>query len=134
VQQRHDAYIFGIRLCETDRLVGYCQLHSVDSVHRSAELQIRLGGTEVWGKGYGTEAVSQLLHFAFKDRNLHRVYLHVILSNAAAIRIYEKAGFVREGMMKQAAFIAGRYVDVLLMAAIAPRVRETRQARGFARR
>ena len=61
------------------------------------------------------EAVRLLLDFAFRDLNLHRVYLHVFDTNAAAIRIYEKVGFVREGVLRQAAHIDGRYVDVMVM-------------------
>jgi RimJ/RimL family protein N-acetyltransferase len=120
VQRRDDVAIFGIRLHDSDKLIGYCQLRGIDPVHRSAELQIRLGAKGEWGKGYGTEAVTQLLRFAFKDRNLNRVYLHVLSSNAPAIRIYRKAGFRNEGLMKAAAFIDGRFVDVLLMALLNP--------------
>ncbi len=115
VQQRNDAVIFGIRLLESDKLIGTCQLHSISAVHRGAELQIRLGEVAARGAGYGTEAVTLLLQFAFRDLNLNRVLLHVFSTNAAAIRVYEKAGFVREGVLRKAAFIDGEYVDVLVM-------------------
>jgi RimJ/RimL family protein N-acetyltransferase len=115
VQQRTDLAIFGIRLLETDKLIGTCRLHSIDAVHRSAELQIRLGDVAARGVGCGTEAVTLLLQFAFRDLNLHRVVLHVFSSNAAAIRVYEKAGFRREGVLRKAAHIDGEYVDVLIM-------------------
>ena len=84
-------------------------------VHRSAELQIRLGEAAERGQGYGTEVVRLLLDFAFKDLNLHRVYLHVFSTNTAVIRVYEKVGFVREGLLRKAAHINGAYVDVLVM-------------------
>jgi RimJ/RimL family protein N-acetyltransferase len=115
VQQRADVTIFGIRELVTDKLVGTCQLRGIDPVHRSAELQIRLGEVASRGIGYGTDAVSLLLDFAFRDLNLQRVYLHVFATNAAAIRVYEKAGFVREGVLRRAAHIDGEYVDVLVM-------------------
>lgn len=115
IQQRNDVVIFGIRLLETDTLIGSCQLHSINYVHRSAELQIRLGEKSEWGRGYGTEAVRLLLDFAFKDLNLHRVYLHVFSTNSAAIRVYEKVGFVHEGVLRKAAHINGEYVDVMVM-------------------
>jgi RimJ/RimL family protein N-acetyltransferase len=115
IQQRNDIVIFGIRLLRDNQLIGSCQLHSIDHVHRSAELQIRIGDTLQRGQGYGVEAVRLLLDFAFKDLNLHRVYLHVFSSNTAAIRVYEKVGFVREGLLRKAAHINGEYVDVVVM-------------------
>jgi RimJ/RimL family protein N-acetyltransferase len=116
IQQRADVAIFAIRLLEDDKLIGSCQLHSINHTHRSAELQIRLGDTSQHGKGYGTEAVLLLLEFAFKDLNLHRVYLHVFSSNLAAIRVYKKTGFVKEGVLREAAYIDGEYKDVAVMA------------------
>lgn len=115
IRQRDDVFIFGIRLLETDELIGSCQLHSVDQVSRSAELQIRLGEAAARGKGFGTEAVRLLLKFAFTDLNLNRVYLHVFDSNTRAIQVYEKNGFSREGVLRQAAYIDGRFVDVVVM-------------------
>ncbi len=115
IQRRTDTVIFGIRLRESDKLIGSCQLHSINYVHRNAELQIRLGDREERGRGYGTEAVRLLLSFAFKDLNLHRIYLHVFSTNSAAIRVYEKVGFVHEGVLREAAYVNGKYVDVIEM-------------------
>lgn len=115
LQQRDDIVIFGIRLLESNKLIGSCQLHSINHVHRSTELQIRIGEPTQRGQGYGTEAVRLLLDFAFKDLNLHRVYLHVFSTNPAALRMYEKTGFVREGLLRKAAHIDGAYVDVVVM-------------------
>lgn len=115
IQRRKDAVIFGIRLLDTQSLIGSCQLHSINDIHRSAELQIRLGESEGRGHGYGTEAVQLLLDFAFKDLNLRRVYVHVLATNGRALRLYEKVGFVREGTLREAAHIDGRYVDIVLL-------------------
>lgn len=115
IQQRNDVVIFGIRLLEEGKLIGSCQLHSINYVHRSAELQIRLGDTEQRGRGYGTEAVRLLMDFAFKDLNLQRVHLHVLSTNVVAIRVYEKVGFMREGLLRRAAYIDGQYADVVVM-------------------
>ena len=115
ITRRPDAAIFGIRLLSDGRLIGTCQLHDIHPVHRSAELQIRIGDVAARGAGRGTEAVQLLLAFAFEDLNLERVFLHVFADNAAALRAYEKAGFVREGVLRQAAYVDGRRLDVVIM-------------------
>jgi len=115
VRKRKDAVIFGIRTIPDERLIGSCQLRNIDPVHRNAELQIRIGVVDARGQGRGTEAVRQLLRFGFRDLNLHRVYLNVFAENAAAIGAYEKAGFRREGLLREAAHIDGKYVDVVAM-------------------
>ena len=120
VQRRTDCIIFAIRTIADDRLIGTCQLLNIHAIHRNAELQIRVGASDARGLGLGTEAISLLLAFAFGDFNLHRVHLSVFATNEAAVRSYEKAGFVREGVARDAAFIDGRYVDIVNMAIIAP--------------
>ena len=115
IKERNDIVIFGIRLRKSGNMIGSCQLHSIDHGHRSAELQIRISETAERGLGYGTEATRLLLDFAFKDLSLNRIYLHVFSNNAVAIRVYEKAGFVREGILREAAHIEGKYLDVVVM-------------------
>jgi RimJ/RimL family protein N-acetyltransferase len=116
IRRRGDVAIFAIRVMPEKRLIGSCQLRGIDPVHHHAELQIRIGEVGERGKGHGTEAVRLLLRFGFRDLNLHRIYLNVFAHNAAAIRAYEKAGLRREGVLRQAAHIDGKYVDVVVMA------------------
>ena len=117
VQERDDIAIFAIRE-KTGRLVGTCQLVNRNPLHRSAELQIRIGNKEDRGRGYGTAAVEALLQFAFRDWNLHRVQLYVIEGNEPALRTYEKCGFKREGVLRQAVHIDGGYRDLIVMAVL----------------
>jgi RimJ/RimL family protein N-acetyltransferase len=114
IREREDVRIFAIR--EGSRLVGSCQLHSLHPVHKSAELQIRIGAEDARGRGIGTEALRQLLRYGFDDLDLHRIYLHVLCTNERAIRLYERAGFRREGALREAALIDGAWIDVYLMA------------------
>lgn len=113
--RRDDAVAFAIRVRRTRRLIGVCQLTAISRVHRSAELQIRIGDASARGRGYGGEAVRLLLDHAFHDLNLHRVSLQVFDTNRVAIRTYERVGFRHEGTLREAAFIDGEYVDVRLM-------------------
>lgn len=115
IRKRSDVVIFGIREVAGNRLIGSCQLLGISPTHRKAELQIRIGEEDARGRGYGKEAVQLLLDFAFNDLNLHRVELIVIDGNEPAINTYLGVGFVREGVQRQAAYIDGRYVDLVFM-------------------
>lgn len=118
IRNRPDVVIFGIRELDGGRLVGSCQLLGISPTHRKAELQIRIGEADARGRGYGREAVELLVDFAFKDLNLNRVELTVLAGNEPAIKTYLAAGFVREGTLRQAAYIDGRYVDVICMSVL----------------
>jgi len=96
-------------------LVGVVQLIDIDPVHRSAELTIRIGDEANRGRGVGTQALKLALDSAWRDLNLHRVWLRVSADNAHAIRAYKKAGFVEEGRLRDAAHIDGKYVDVIVL-------------------
>lgn len=115
IQQRPDVSIFAIRTITDNTLIGSCQLHSISTVHRRAELQIRIGEVDYQRKGLGSEALQLLLGFGFHDLNLERVQLHVLPGNHRAITLYEKLGFVREGTLRKAVFVDGRYQDLFVM-------------------
>ncbi|MGH3102758.1 MAG: GNAT family N-acetyltransferase [Gaiellaceae bacterium] len=115
IRGRPDIVVFGIRLADGDRLIGSCQLHSIDARSGSAELQIRIGEPDARDRGHGREAVELLLRHAFDDLNLRRVFLHVFATNERARRVYERAGFVEEGRLREAAYVDGAFVDVVVM-------------------
>ena len=113
--RNREVVIFGIHKKAGRRLIGVCQLHSISSIHRNAELQIRIGDKGERGNGYGRESVKMLVEFGFKDLNLERIGLHVFATNGRAIGLYKKAGFKVEGRLRRAAHIDGSYVDIILM-------------------
>ena len=96
-------------------LIGHCGLFNIDDTSRQAELGITIGDKDYWGSGYGREAVSLLLDYAFRLRNLHRVWLEVHAENERAVRAYRACGFVEEGRQREHKWLAGRYVDNVLM-------------------
>jgi len=116
IRSSTDARIFGIRLRDADRLVGSCQLHHIHPTHRNAELQIRIGEADARGRGVGTEAMRLLLAFGFERLDLHRIHLHVFATNEIALRLYEKVGMTREGILREAALIESEWKDVVVMA------------------
>lgn len=94
--------------------VGSASLFNVETLARHAEAGIALE-PNARGRGIGTAAVVQLVQFGFVRHNLRRIHLQAIASNIAAIRAYEKAGFVIEGRQRQHAWVRGAYEDIVRM-------------------
>ena len=65
--------------------------------------------------GYARDATGTLLHYAFTNLNLNRVYLRVYADNAEALGLYERCGFEREGVEREAVYMGGRFRDLVLM-------------------
>jgi RimJ/RimL family protein N-acetyltransferase len=95
-------------------LAGRVTIFDEDPLARHAEVGIALL-PEARGKGIGTAALAQAVEFAFVRRNLRRLHLVVIASNAAAIASYRKLGFVEEGRRREHCWVRGRYEDEVLM-------------------
>ncbi len=101
---------------DTGDYIGNIGLYQIDWKNRTAEYAILLGDKTAWGRGFGLDATRALLKFAFRELNLHRVYLYVLTHHQRAIRLYEKAGFLSEGRLRQDNFRDGAYRDTLIMA------------------
>jgi RimJ/RimL family protein N-acetyltransferase len=98
--------------------IGNCSFLDIDWRNRSAEVGIMIGEKSYWNQGYGTEVMELLLEHGFDTLNLHRIGLRVFSKNKRAIRAYEKAGFIYEGMLRQGNYQHGLYYDVHLMSVL----------------
>ena len=107
-------------ICEenSDEIIGLVSLMSVDYMNQSAELHIMIGNRENQGRGAGTFAIKEILRHAFQNMNLHRVELMVMENNERAQRLYEKLGFIREGVKRKSHFKDGRFMDAILYAVL----------------
>jgi diamine N-acetyltransferase len=110
--------LFAIRKVYAPEIIGFAVLRNIQPVHRSAELGIRIGAEGERGKGLGTRAVALMLKYAWNSLNLQRVSLSVLAHNTRAIASYTTAGFVMEGVLRQAAFIDGKWCDMAIMGAL----------------
>jgi RimJ/RimL family protein N-acetyltransferase len=95
------------------KVVGTCGLYCINFISRHAELRIVIGEKDFWGKGLGTETLRLMISYAFDKLNLNKVWLGGNADNTAAIRCYEKAGFTREGVLRQEIYRNGKYYDAI---------------------
>ena len=106
--------------------VGTCGLHGIDWRYSRATFGIAIGAGR--GRGLGTEATRLTLDWGFHILGLQNVMLTVLPSNAAAIRVYEKAGFKRIGARRNALVLLGERCDEVLHGHRRRRVRQSRAA------
>ncbi len=110
-----NAAFFAIVRKEDGLLIGDCGLFDASPENRGATLGIQIGDKTCWEGGYGTDTMRTLCRFGFDVMNLHRIDLHALASNERAIHVYEKIGFQREAVLRDAMFRFGRYHDIVVM-------------------
>ncbi|GAA6049198.1 hypothetical protein JCM3770_003306 [Rhodotorula araucariae] len=101
-----------------DEPVGWVCLARVGGdggIHRKGEFGCFITAAHC-GKGYATEAVEWVLEMAFVTYGLHRLEGGVFSWNKAALRVYEKAGFVIEGRRRDAFWMEGSFHDDIQIA------------------
>jgi RimJ/RimL family protein N-acetyltransferase len=113
-----------IALTESDEVIGDIQLLEICPINRSCYIRIAIQNHTHQGKGYGTEAMKLMLDYAFGVLNLHRIELNVFAFNARAIHLYEKLGFKKEGVQREALFYNHQYHDSIIMSILEHEYRE----------
>ncbi len=113
MQSRSNAIRYAIVTDKSDDIIGLVSLCDINFINRSATLHIMIGN-EGQGKGAGTFAVRAMCEHAFINYGLHRIELDVLAENKRAQHVYEKCGFVQEGVRRQAVFKNGKYTDMLM--------------------
>jgi diamine N-acetyltransferase len=83
------------------QVIGDLELDHICWSKREAELRIRIGAKNLWGQGYGREALRLILDDLLIAKNFERIYLRVYHFNERAIRCYSKIGFRQVGILKR---------------------------------
>jgi RimJ/RimL family protein N-acetyltransferase len=99
------------------RLVGSTELR-LEPARRKAEFGIVIGEKSEWDHGLGTDALRLVLDYAFGELELNRVELTTAEENERALRVYEKLGFVREGLKRQDRVLDGRFGNTVMMSVL----------------
>jgi RimJ/RimL family protein N-acetyltransferase len=95
----------------TDRVIGSCLLFQFDEGSARAELGYVLG-RESWGSGRMGEALQALVGHAFGRLGVRRLEAEVDPRNGPSLRLLERLGFVREGLLRQRWVNKGVPIDV----------------------
>lgn len=85
--------------------------------YRTAEVGYYVA-EEYWGRGIMTAALTELCTYIFENTDIIRLYAEPFAYNKASCRVLEKAGFVKEGVLKSNAVKCGAVRDMVLYAKI----------------
>lgn len=116
-RERRDPVCAVFAVCDKqdDRFIGTTGLYGIQWIMRYAEFRVFLGDKACWNRGLGTECAKLMVAYGLEKLNLNKIWLGVNADNVGGVRAYEKAGFVREGVLRQEQYRDFRYYDVVRM-------------------
>ena len=112
-----DRVVWAVVENSTGAVIGESVLNDLDVGNRSCGFRIWISGAR--DRGLGTEATRLTLRHAFEDQGLNRVELEVYDFNPRARHVYDKVGFVHEGVKRQALHFEDTWIDAHGMSILA---------------
>jgi RimJ/RimL family protein N-acetyltransferase len=94
-------------------------LFAIDETHKRTEIGYVIG-RDHWQQGFATEIVPRVIDFAFDELGLHRIEADIDPRNTGSIRIVERLGFRREGLLRERYHVNGEKQDSALFGLLKP--------------
>ncbi|SHH34446.1 GNAT family N-acetyltransferase [Clostridium grantii] len=104
---------WGIELKKENKLIGTCGYHNWNKKNFRAEIGYELSD-KYWRKGYITEAVNGIIEYGFHHMCLNRIEALVYPENIASQESLRKLGFVKEGLLREYAFLRNKKQDLIM--------------------
>jgi RimJ/RimL family protein N-acetyltransferase len=95
-----------------ENIVGAIVLKNIRWINRKTEITIYLDKS-FQNKGIGRQVLEMAKDYIFNILNFHRIEVEVFSYNTNAIRLFERSGFKREGILREARFFDGKYHDII---------------------
>ena len=111
-----DAFIYKAVNIQSGKTVGHISLGGISRKNKSARIsRVLVGNTDEQNKGVGRQMIHEILKIGFGPLHLHRIGLGVYDDNTAAIKCYERSGFVTEGIFRDILLYNGAYRSMIEM-------------------
>ncbi len=110
---------FAIERKDDRHHIGNASLHDIDWVSRNAWFGLFIGEPTAWNRGFGRDAATTLVRFAFDEMNLSKVRINVFEYNDRARHLLESIGFVQEGKLQRDFYRGGAYHDIVILSIFA---------------
>jgi len=113
-EKNEESVVFAIKIKENNQIIGIAGFDDIVKENKVATLFIGIGNKNTRGRGYGKETLNLLLEYGFNELDFYRIQLNVLEFNHAAIALYEKAGFKREGTFREFVLRDGKRYNLYL--------------------
>ncbi|MDB8555540.1 GNAT family protein [Turicibacter sanguinis] len=97
---------------ETNKVIGMAGLIDINYRYKHAEVYITIGDKNFRGKGLGKEVLDLINQYGFIDLGLERLYAYNFTYNIPSQKIFEKAGYIKEGIMRKHKYKNGELRDI----------------------
>lgn len=104
---------WGITLKDKGEVIGSCGFLKMASKHFRAEIGTELN-KDYWGQGIASEAITAVLHYGFTRLNLQRIEGLIEPANLQSQKLFEKLGFVPEGLLRKYEYTCGKFDDLYM--------------------
>ena len=121
VDKSENIAAFAIVTKNESKHIGNISIINISWENNSGEISILIGEKDFWGKGIATKAYRLVIDYGFKILNLHRLCSGMTIRNKAMIKVAEKVGMLKEGVLKDAFYKNGEYTNIVLYAIINPK-------------
>lgn len=117
LERTHTGIWWAITVADTGKFCGAIGYNNLSREHKKAELGFWLL-PDYWGRGYVSEALEEVLSYAFTKQQLHRIEAFVETENISSQKALQKAHFQQEGILRDSEIKNGRFISVAIYARI----------------
>jgi len=111
--------VYSVFCTEDDRYLGQVGIHQIHTRSKVGRLGAVIAAKSEMGKGYGSAAIKAVMDRGFSELGLHKLWLMVFRTNERGLRLYNRLGFVEEGILREEYFHEGGWHDMVRMSKLA---------------
>src|SRR5699024_4816900 len=104
---------WGMTLKDEERIIGSCGFLNIHPKHYRTEVGYELS-KDYWGKGIADEALKAVISYGFQHFQLERIEALIEPENVRSLKLIEKQGFKREGLLRHYEFTCGKFDDLYM--------------------
>lgn len=106
---------WGISLKDEGKIIGSCGFLNWERQHRRIDIGYELA-SDYWGKGIASEVLEAVITYGFEKMNVERIQALIEPPNIASIKLVERHGFLREGLLRHYEYGNGKFDDLYMYA------------------